>query len=99
VGQIYAGLARVRDRYSTLIREKFPRIPRRVSGYNLDELLDENGFNVARALVGSEGTCATAVSATLNLASSPPFRVLTARLAAAQAAAGEKLQGEAERTK
>jgi len=77
VGQIYAGLARVRDRYSTLIREKFPRIPRRVSGYNLDELLDENGFNVARALVGSEGTCATAVSATLNLASSPPFRVLT----------------------
>ncbi len=76
-GQIYAGLARLRDRYATLIREKFPRIPRRVSGYNLDELLDESGFNVARALVGSEGTCATVVSATLNLAASPPFRVLT----------------------
>ena len=56
---------------------KFPRIPRRVSGYNLDELLPENGFNVARALVGSEGTCATVVSATLNLTASPPFRVLT----------------------
>ena len=77
VGQIYSDLANLRDRYSALIREKFPRIPRRVSGYNLDELLDENGFHVARALVGSEGTCATVISATLNLANSPPFRVLT----------------------
>jgi FAD/FMN-containing dehydrogenase/Fe-S oxidoreductase len=77
VGQIYADLARLRDRYSSLIRERFPNIPRRVSGYNLDELLDENGFHVARALVGSEGTCATIVSATLNLTASPPFRVLT----------------------
>jgi FAD/FMN-containing dehydrogenase/Fe-S oxidoreductase len=77
VGQIYAGLARLRDRYADLVREKFPRIPRRVSGYNLDELLPENGFHVARALVGSEGTCATVVSAKLNLTASPPFRVLT----------------------
>jgi FAD/FMN-containing dehydrogenase len=66
----------LRDRYAAHPR-KFPRIPRRVSGYNLDELLDENGFHVARALVGSEGTCATVVSATLNLTASPPFRVLT----------------------
>jgi FAD/FMN-containing dehydrogenase/Fe-S oxidoreductase len=78
VGQIYAGLASLRDRYADLIRAKFPRIPRRVSGYNLDELLPENGFHVARALVGTEGTCATILSATLNLTSSPPFRVLTA---------------------
>ena len=78
VGQIYSGLASLRDRYAGLIREKFPRIPRRVSGYNLDELLPENGFHVARALVGSEGTCATVLSATLNLRASPPHRVLTA---------------------
>ena len=78
VGQIYAGLASLRDRFASLIREKFPRIPRRVSGYNLDELLPENGFHVARALVGSEGTCANIVSATLNLTASPPYRVLTA---------------------
>ena len=77
VGAIYAGLKRIRDRYGALIREKFPRIPRRVSGYNLDELLDENHFHVARALVGSEGTCANILSATLNLASSPPCRILT----------------------
>jgi FAD/FMN-containing dehydrogenase/Fe-S oxidoreductase len=76
-GEIYAGLKRIRDQYGELVRSKFPRIPRRVSGYTLDELLPENGFNVARALVGSEGTCATIVSATLNLTASPPFRVLT----------------------
>jgi FAD/FMN-containing dehydrogenase/Fe-S oxidoreductase len=77
VGRIYAGLAGIRDRYAELIRAKFPQIPRRVSGYNIDQLLPENGFHVARALVGSEGTCANIVSATLNLAASPPFRVLT----------------------
>jgi FAD/FMN-containing dehydrogenase/Fe-S oxidoreductase len=58
VGEIYARLKQLRDRYGSLIRERFPRIPRRVSGFNLDELLTENGFNLARALVGSEGTCA-----------------------------------------
>ncbi len=78
VGQIYSGLARMRDRYSSEIKEKFPNIPRRVSGYNLDELLPGSNFNVARALVGSEGTCATILSATLNLTASPPYRVLIA---------------------
>ena len=74
--EIYAGLKSIRDRFAPLIREKFPRIPRRVSGYNLDELLPENGFNVARALVGSEGTCVTVLEATLRLMASPPFRRL-----------------------
>jgi len=76
VGQIYTGLRSIRDRYAALVREKFPRIPRRVSGYNLDELLPEGNFNVARALVGSEGTCVNVVSAHLNLTASPPYRVL-----------------------
>lgn len=75
-GEIYAGLKAIRDRYAPLIRAKFPRIPRRVSGYNLDELLPENGFHVARALVGSEGTCVTMLEATLRLTASPPFRRL-----------------------
>jgi Fe-S oxidoreductase/FAD/FMN-containing dehydrogenase len=75
-GEIYAGLKSIRDRFAPLIRERFPRIPRRVSGYNLDELLPENGFNVARALVGSEGTCVTVLEATLRLTESPPFRRL-----------------------
>jgi FAD/FMN-containing dehydrogenase/Fe-S oxidoreductase len=75
-GHIYAGLKRIRDQYASLVREKFPRIPRRVSGYNLDELLPENGFHVARALVGTEGTCVNVLSATLNLTESPQHRVL-----------------------
>ncbi len=53
-----------------------PRIPRRVSGYNLDELLPENGFHVARALVGTESTCVTILEATLHLIESPQQRVL-----------------------
>ena len=77
IGEIYAGLARIRNKYSSYVRQKFPRIPRRVSGYNLDELLPESDFNVARALVGSEGSCVNIVSATLNLTASPPYRLLT----------------------
>src|SRR5215203_1621800 len=75
-GQIYADLKALRDRYADEIRGRFPRIPRRVSGYNLDELLPENGFNVARALVGSESTCVTILEATLRLVYSPPARSL-----------------------
>jgi len=75
-GQIYAELRRIRDTYSNQVRTKFPRIPRRVSGFNLDELLPESSFNVARALVGSEGTCAIILSATLQLVRSPQFRTL-----------------------
>src|SRR5437588_1409127 len=69
-GEIYAALRDLRDRYSDLIRERYQPVevlPRRVSGYNLDELLPEKGFNVARALVGTEGTCAIALQATLLL--------------------------------
>jgi FAD/FMN-containing dehydrogenase/Fe-S oxidoreductase len=74
-GEIYARLRHLRDRYADLIRERFPDIPRRVSGYNLDELLPENGFHVARALVGTEGTCGTIVESTMRLVPSPPERV------------------------
>jgi FAD/FMN-containing dehydrogenase/Fe-S oxidoreductase len=75
-GTIYQGLQRLRDRYANLIRERFPAIPRRVSGYNLDELLPENHFNVARALVGTEGTCVTILEARVRLVASPPSRSL-----------------------
>ncbi len=76
VGEIYAGLKAIRDQHASQVRERFPDIPRRVSGFNLDQLLPENNFNVARALVGSEGTCAVILSATLNLTKSPQFRTL-----------------------
>src|SRR5258708_26708794 len=75
-GEIYAGLRRIRDQYGDLVRQKYPGIPRRVSGYNLNYLLPENGFHVARALVGSEGTCVTTLEATCRLVESPPEPVL-----------------------
>lgn len=75
-GEIYSALRSLRDRYGDLIRSKYPDIKRRVSGYNLDQLLPENGFNVARALVGSEGTCALTLRALVRLVPSPPERVL-----------------------
>ena len=75
-GEIYEKLRSLRDRYADLIRSRFPKIKRRVSGYNLDQLLPENGFNVARALVGSEGTCALTLQALTRLVRNPRERVL-----------------------
>jgi FAD/FMN-containing dehydrogenase/Fe-S oxidoreductase len=76
VTQIRESLKQIADQYADLIRRKFPNIPRRVSGYNLNHLLPENGFHIARALVGSEGTCVTVLEATCRLVESPPERVL-----------------------
>lgn len=75
-GEIYGRLRALRDRYAELIRARFPKIKRRVSGYNLDQLLPENGFNVARALVGSEGTCVVTLQAKTRLVHSPKSRVI-----------------------
>jgi FAD/FMN-containing dehydrogenase/Fe-S oxidoreductase len=75
-GEIYAKLRAIRERYAPLIREKFPKIPRAVSGYNLTYLLPENGFHVARALVGTESTCVVVLEAKTRLVHSPPVRNL-----------------------
>jgi len=75
-GELYRGLAELRDRHAGRIRAGFPDIPRRVSGYNLDELLPERGFDLARALVGTESTCALVLEVTCQLIDSPPSRVL-----------------------
>ena len=73
--EIYKTLRGIGDQYADLIRERFPQIPRRVSGYNLDELLPER-FNLARALVGTEGTCVTVLEARVKLIPSPQHRAL-----------------------
>lgn len=74
--EIYQQLKAFTDKYADLIREKFPNIPRRVSGYNLPALLPENNFNVAEALVGSESTLVTIVEATMKLITTPKARTL-----------------------
>jgi FAD/FMN-containing dehydrogenase/Fe-S oxidoreductase len=75
-GEIYVQLKALCDDHADQIRARYPKIPRRISGYNLNELLPENGFNIARALVGSEGTCVVVLEATLRLVHSPPKRSL-----------------------
>ncbi len=74
--EIYRALKTLTNKYAAQIRQRYPDIPRRVSGYNLDDLLPEKGFNLARALVGSEGTCVTVLEAKLRLIPSPPCRSL-----------------------
>ena len=73
---IYAELKAIRDEYAQEIRARYPDIKRRVSGYNLDQLLPENGFNVARALVGSEGTCISVLQARVRLIENPMHKRL-----------------------
>jgi FAD/FMN-containing dehydrogenase/Fe-S oxidoreductase len=73
---IYRSLRALRDRYADEIRERYPKLPRRVSGYNLDELLPEHDFHVARAVVGSEATLVTILQATVHLVPWPPARSL-----------------------
>jgi FAD/FMN-containing dehydrogenase/Fe-S oxidoreductase len=74
-GEIYAKLRDLRDRYADEIRRRYPRnLPRRVSGYNLDDLLPEKGFHVARAVAGTEGTCVTILEASLHLVHSPAVK-------------------------
>jgi FAD/FMN-containing dehydrogenase/Fe-S oxidoreductase len=65
--EIYRQLRTLRDEYLAEIRTRYPRMPRRVSGYNLDSLLPEKNFHVAQALVGSEGTLVTVLRARLKL--------------------------------
>lgn len=75
-GEIYRRLREIRDQHAERIRARYPNIPRRVSGYNLDQLLPENGGNIARAVVGSESTCVLVLEATVRLIEWPKARVL-----------------------
>ena len=70
-GELYSRLRALRDQTADSVRAHFPKLPRRVSGYNLDELTAERGFNLARAIVGSEGTLAAVVRATIRAVPRP----------------------------
>ncbi|MGH3488960.1 MAG: FAD-binding and (Fe-S)-binding domain-containing protein [Actinopolymorphaceae bacterium] len=85
IGRLYRDLAGIRDRHGDRIEQLYGGIPagqetaaltRRVSGYNLDQLLPAQGFDLARALVGTEGTCATLLEAEVALVEAPPARAL-----------------------
>ncbi|HET7648613.1 MAG TPA: FAD-binding oxidoreductase, partial [Gaiellaceae bacterium] len=69
-------LRELAERWGDQVRAGFPKIPRRISGYNLDRLLPESGFDVAAALVGTECTCCFVLEADLKLIPSPQHRSL-----------------------
>ena len=75
-GRIHAALARLVEEYRAELRTAMPDFRRRVSGYALDRLLPEKGRNVAAALVGTEGTCAFVLGATVRLVRTPAARAL-----------------------
>ena len=77
-GEIYRYLRSLRDHYAELVRQNYPVLPRRVSGYNLDQLIpgEDGRLNIARALVGSEGTLVTILEAKCTLVDARAQRVL-----------------------
>jgi FAD/FMN-containing dehydrogenase len=75
VGRLFAGLLALRQRVEPLVG-RIPDLPRRVSGYHLDQLLGEDHLHVARSLVGTEGTCAVVLGATVRLVPRPAHRAV-----------------------
>jgi FAD/FMN-containing dehydrogenase/Fe-S oxidoreductase len=83
------GLADVVQGGLGAIRTEFGRFGRQVSGYSLEHLLPERGFDVARFLAGTEGTLATMTSATVRLVEDPPHRQILVLGYASMAEAGD----------
>ncbi|MER5970540.1 FAD-linked oxidase C-terminal domain-containing protein [Streptomyces sp. NPDC002055] len=75
-GRLIGALDRLAQGNLETLRTGLGRFPRQVSGYGLEHLLPERRFNLARALVGSEGTCVVILSATVRLVTPPPARAL-----------------------
>ncbi len=71
-----ARLADLRDANLAMIRQELGQFPRQISGYGLQYLLPERGFDLAKAFTGSEGTCGAITSATVALVEVPPHRAL-----------------------
>ncbi|MFD9127706.1 FAD-binding and (Fe-S)-binding domain-containing protein [Kitasatospora sp. NPDC059571] len=75
-GELHRGLQDLTEQHLALLRRAMPALPRRVSGYPLDALLPERGYDLARALTGTEGTCAVLLGATVALVPEPAARAL-----------------------
>jgi FAD/FMN-containing dehydrogenase/Fe-S oxidoreductase len=90
---IYREICRIAEANADEIRKRYPRLLRRVAGYNLDEFVPDAGskeatpyrrdgcdaerpFNLARIVVGSEGTLATTLEAKINLVPTPKMTAL-----------------------
>ena len=77
-GDIYRGVRAIAGEHRAEVEKRFPKILRRVSGYNLDEVGEAGALNLAKVVVGSEGTLATVTEATVRVVPIPPVKMLTA---------------------
>jgi len=76
-GRIYREIQRLAAQHKDEILARYPKIMRRVSGYNLDEFIKAQPFNLARILVGSEGTLGTVVEAKMRLVRKPKWTAMS----------------------
>ena len=74
---IYRKLRRIAQDNAAAIQARYPNIMRRVSGYNLDDFLTDSPFNLAKMVVGSEGTLCVVTEAKLNLVPRPTMTALS----------------------
>jgi FAD/FMN-containing dehydrogenase/Fe-S oxidoreductase len=75
-GQIYREVRRLIDQHADEIRTRYPKLMRRVSGYNLDEFVKPQPFGLHRLAVGSEGTLVVVVEMKMRLVPRPKFTAL-----------------------
>ena len=75
--EIYRGVRRLAQENAAAIEQRYPKIMRRVSGYNLDEFLTDSPFNMARMVVGSEGTLCVVTEAKIKLVPRPTMTGLS----------------------
>ena len=75
-GRVHREVARLAQEHRSEILARYPKIMRRVSGYNLDEFIKPQPFNLSRILVGSEGTLGMVVEAKMRLVPKPKWTAL-----------------------
>src|SRR5262245_16310420 len=75
-GRVYREVAQRAQEHRSEILARYPKIMRRVSGYNLDEFIKSQPFNLSRILVGSEGTLGIVVEARMRLVPKPKWTAL-----------------------
>jgi len=75
-GRAYREVFRLAEQHKNEILARYPKIMRRVSGYNLDEFIKPQPFNLSRMIVGSEGTLATIVEAKMRLVPKPKWTAM-----------------------
>ena len=77
-GDIYRNVREIARENAAEVERRYPNVMRRVGGYNLDQLMDDNDFNLAKMIVGSEGTLAAVTEARVNLEPRPAATALMA---------------------